>query len=195
LDDGFQHRRLRRDLDIVVFDPTEYIRLREPFSALKRAHAILLRQDSTEPLPEKLTGRFLAAHCFSYRVVARGVNSVTLPEASALADWKEEAILAFCGIAKPERFFALLESHGIKTVGAMEFADHHPYSQRDMNRIRTQMDKLGARAAFTTEKDAVRLSSHPDWRDLPLYYVKIALDIDPAFYEYLTSRIGNIPCA
>ena len=195
LDDGFQHRRLRRDLDIVLFDPDEKIRLREPVSALKRAHAVFIKQDHPEPPLEKLTRRFPAAQFFSYRVVAQDVYSVTRTEASPLTDWEGKTVLAFCGIARPERFFKLLDSHGVHPGRTIFFADHHPYSPRDIARIKAEMEESGAQAAITTEKDAVKLSARPDCQDLPLYYIKIALDIDPAFFEYMHSRIGTISCA
>ncbi len=195
LDDGFQHRRLQRELDILLFDPEEKIRLRESVSALQRADAVFLKQNPTKPHPEELTRRFSDTRFFSYRVVAQKVYSVALQKSSSLADWKGKKVLAFCGIARPERFFALLNSEGIHPSGKVRFPDHHPYPPGSIVRIRTRLAKSGAEAAFTTEKDAVKLGTLPDCRDLPLYYVKIALDIDPAFYEYMHSRIGPLTCA
>jgi tetraacyldisaccharide-1-P 4'-kinase len=107
----------------------------------------------------------------------------------------EKRILAFCGIARPERFAALLKKEGIHPVETLTFPDHHSYSRRSIARIKDLLAKSGVDAAVTTEKDAVKLGTIQACRELPLYYLKIALEADPEFFAYMHSRIGSLTCA
>ncbi len=195
LDDGFQHRKLRRDLDIVLFDPEERVRLRESVSSLERADAVFLKRSPVTPSPAGLARRFPDKRLFSYTVFAQGLHSVATREPVSLKAWAGKRILAFCGIARPERFAALLNREGIHPQETLTFPDHHRYSTSSITRIRELLEKSGAVAAITTEKDAVKLGTIPACRDLPLYYLKIALEVEPEFYAYTLSRIGPLSCA
>ncbi len=195
LDDGFQHRKLKRDLDIVLFNPEERIRLRESVSALERADAVFLKQSLGTPPPEPLSRRFPDKRFFSYGVVSQGFHSVATRESAVLKAGLEKRILAFSGIARPERFAALLKKEGILPVETLTFPDHHSYSRGSIARIKDLLAKSGVEAAVTTEKDAVKLETIPACRELPLYYLKIALEADPEFFAYMHSRIGSLTCA
>jgi tetraacyldisaccharide 4'-kinase len=156
LDDGFQHRRLFRNVDLVTIDPLEWVsgerlfpygRWREPKEALQRAHAAIVQkaiQDGETILPD------LPVPSFFIETVVEGIykGSELVPPSFL----KNHAITAFAGIAKPDRFFNSLESLGITTTKKVRFRDHHAYSESDI-----QM--LPGEIYITTEKDAVRLES------------------------------------
>ena len=150
LDDGFQHRRLFRDVDLVTIDPVEWLageRLfptghwREPKQALERADAAIV-QESQAPLSE------LPIPAFVIRTTVDGIYKGSEPVPTQTL--KNRAVTAFAGIAKPDRFFNALERMGISPTRRVRFPDHHTYSERD---LRTMPGEVH----ITTEKDAVRL--------------------------------------
>jgi tetraacyldisaccharide 4'-kinase len=154
LDDGFQHRQLARDVDIVVVHRTDFAerllpagRLREPLSAMRRADFLALRQEDFD----------LESRLHRLRVTAPILwmqRSLTMPNELAGTAGK---VIAFCGIARPDEFFSALIARNINVELAITFADHHRYSRDDMNRLKTAAAEAHANAFVTTEKDAVRL--------------------------------------
>lgn len=151
LDDGFQHRHLHRDVDIVAVDPVEWAqgetmlpagRWREPKSALGRAHAACVQEISGVAMPD------LIIPAFAVKTELDGIYKGEAPIApEGLTDRK---VVAFAGIAKPGRFFAAVRSIGIEPAECVCFPDHHRYSSREI-------EKLEGEILLTTEKDAVRL--------------------------------------
>ncbi len=151
LDDGFQHRNLHRDVDLVAIDPIEWSedehllpigRWREPRSALERAHAALVHESELAPAPH------LSLPRFSVETIVDGIvkdGNLIAPETFA-----GMPLSAFAGIAKPERFFRALDDMGLRPHQMKVFPDHHRYRSRDLS-------NLGPGACITTEKDAVRL--------------------------------------
>jgi tetraacyldisaccharide 4'-kinase len=151
LDDGFQHRRLYRNVDIVTIDAEEWAageRLlpfgvwREPKSALTRAHAACVqsRRGAGEGLD-------LPIPAFVVRTVVDGLfDGDRLVEPQSIT----EPVIAFAGIAKPDRFFAALETLKVTISKRIQFPDHHTYSPTDFGR-------LDGGCRITTEKDAMRL--------------------------------------
>jgi tetraacyldisaccharide 4'-kinase len=144
LDDGFQHRRLHRDFDIVLLPAEDQRgtllpmgRLREPLSALKRADAIVL-PDSAEKPPQA-------------KSVWRARRQIEIA-----ADGK---LVAFCGIARPQQFFDALKAAHQAISGTITFRDHHRYSQRDIDRLLDLKKQTGASGFVTTEKDAINLGT------------------------------------
>lgn len=179
LDDGFQHRKLHRDFDIVTIDPTEWAAgelllpsgtWREPKTALARAHAACV-QEVSGPVPD------LPIPSFTVRTVVQGIyqDEVQVPTDS----FKNRAVVAFAGIAKPERFFRTLESLGIRSTKNVRFRDHHHYSAREIRDLDGEM-------LITTEKDAVRLRTVTD---RPYSYLRISAKIPD--FEGLMSLILN----
>jgi len=158
LDDGFQHRSLVRDFDIVLM--TEYDlddrllpsgRLREPLSSLPRADAIvLLREFSTE----NLAAQNPAIRNFTPpgKLIWRMKREIVVPAALV-------APIVFCGIARPQQFFAQVRGAGVTPAAEVEFRDHHAYNRSDIERLIAIHSKLGAGGFLTTEKDAVNLGS------------------------------------
>ena len=175
LDDGFQHRQLARALDIVLVhrsDLSERLlpagRLREPLESLKRADAIVLREEDAE----------LAVKLEAY---TRSDVPFWLVRRRLFLEAPPKRALAFCGIARPREFFRALEAAGIEVAARLTFRDHHRYTQRDAEEI----GKLGARRGcgefITTEKDAVKLDrdlSARLTRIAPLRIAKLSLEIE-----------------
>ena len=143
LDDGFQHRSLARDMDVVLLtqqDMQDQLlptgRLREPLSSLVRADEVILMGDFEGPpaaLKAKRVKRDIAIENFSKRA------------------------LVFCGIARPESFVNQLRAHGIEPVAQKFYRDHHRYSSADVQELARLRDQQGAEGFITTEKDVVNL--------------------------------------
>ncbi len=192
LDDGFQHLQLERDLDLVLLDPREKTRLRESFAALKRAHVILLKAGVTDSKRENLKRRYPHARIFVYRVVDRGLYSAHDHQPADPDALAERSILAFCGIARPERFFTLLQSRGLDPVRSLVFADHHPYPPTSLTRIRAALSAARAEAVVTTEKDSIKLGAHGLAGAVPVYYVKIGLEMDGVFWDHISKFLAPL---
>lgn len=193
LDDGFQHRRLGRDLDIVLYSPSERAVLRESAAGLRRAGVILVEKE------ELAAGRDIGIPPGSsvplpYEAVARGFHFAGSKDPARVEDLRGRPILAFCGIARPGRFLRLLGSQGIQPVSSMTFPDHHAYPRTSVEKVLRAARAAGASAAVTTAKDAVKLA---DWSalfaDLPVYVLEIGLAIDPLFFERLEAALRRFP--
>ncbi len=150
LDDGFQHRRLARDLDIVLLHRTDFSEsllpvgnLREPLSALRRASAVVLRQEDAA-FEENLRERGIEAPVWLIRRV------MNVP-------FDAGRVVAFCGIARPGEFFSLLRANGAEVADTLAFRDHHRYTEDDLKRLIGLAKSAKADAFLTTEKDSVRL--------------------------------------
>ncbi|MDP2914031.1 MAG: tetraacyldisaccharide 4'-kinase [Candidatus Aminicenantes bacterium] len=190
LDDGFQHIKLARDVDIVLFDATAKGGRREGTSAMRRADIILVKKDGEAALP-RIRQKFPAAAVFEYTVVFRGLRLLETGERTAADVLKEKTILAFCGIARPERFFSLLMERGLPPRTKMCFPDHYPYPPPGLERIAAACERDRIDALLTTEKDAVKLLGRPrPFASTPLYVLEIGLDLPPAFFEKIESSLG-----
>jgi tetraacyldisaccharide 4'-kinase len=182
LDDGFQHRRLHRDVDIVTVDPVEWAAgeillptglWREPKTSIERAHAACVQEVAGTAMPELPIPRF------GVQTETRGIyKDDALVPAEA---FKNRAVVAFAGIAKPERFFSALESLGIRPVKRVRFRDHHHYSA-------SEIDNLGGEMLITTEKDAIRLRTVTD---RPYSYLRISAKI-PDFEGLMTLILNKL---
>jgi tetraacyldisaccharide 4'-kinase len=149
LDDGFQHRSLARDFDIVMVTPEDTRdcllpggRLREPTRSLARADAIVLTGGTSEnsfPLDGKLVWR-----------ARRGILPKDVPPRPVV----------FCGIARPKNFLAQLRTAGIEPVAEAFYRDHHAYTERDVQELLKLRQQSEAGGFVTTEKDAINLGGY-----------------------------------
>lgn len=190
LDDGFQHRQLARDFDLVLLDAQDPFgngwtlpagRLRETKGALKRADAILLTR-ATEPSTLPLNG------VSSYHSYHRLSEKATRLDGShcEIREFKSKKVFAFAGLADNQQFFQALGTFGILPTGTMSLPDHVDYTtelQQIMAARATGCDLL-----LTTEKDAVKLAGN--MFELPCYYV--GLDLDIVNGQELLRLISNI---
>lgn len=169
VDDGFQHRRLHRDLDFVILDQATIDapflfpngRLREPLSALGRANAVFvpkgtaLSDEAKEYIPQDIP-------IIQFNTRAMDIE-LACPESETFErpSWASPSI-AFSGIANPQRFAKSLAQNGIRIDGLLPFADHQAYSERDIRKIIKFAKKHNANSIFTTEKDRVKISEYFD---------------------------------
>ena len=187
LDDGFQHLRLSRDLDIVTIDATNpwgggsllpYGRLREPRAGLSRADCIVVTRteqaEDTVSLSESVQRLAGAIPVFTSRMMTSGIrrlNGESVNNESLLA----QPVAAFCGVGNPDSFFKQLRQEGYSPVFTRAFADHHDYNQADLNRLIKEARDHGASGLITTAKDALKLASLEI--ELPCYVLEIKISI------------------
>jgi tetraacyldisaccharide 4'-kinase len=177
LDDGFQHLRLHRDIDIVLVAQSDFAnpvtlpggRLRESLDALRAATAIIAL-DRVDPAA-------IPTHAHVWRA-RRALEAARLIEpAERLVTPSTGSVVAIAGIAAPERFFDDLRALGWPLTRTLAFGDHHPYSRRDVGRILAIARQEGAALLVTTEKDVVRLLPFRPF-PIPVAYVPLSIDID-----------------
>jgi tetraacyldisaccharide 4'-kinase len=190
LDDAFQHRRLERDLDIVLFDSREKLALREGASSLRRAGIILIRDTARPGTEESLKASFPGAAVFDYRTAPRGFVSLLDGDMAPPDSFRGKSVLAFCGIANPSRFSNLLRELGADVRDSLPFPDHHPYPAASLEKIALSFAASGAEAVVTTEKDAVKIApAGTALERLPLHALRIGLDIEAGFYNLVESAL------
>lgn len=168
LDDGFQHRELARDLDILMIDGMRDLRresmlpsgsLREPMSAMRRADiTVVSRQSEKTPLATSGSTRrpvfFAQTRLVEFRRL--GVGAPELKHGSTIS---RAPSFAFCGVGNPDAFFADLVSWRVELAGERAFRDHHVYSELDVEHLEAEADKVSAADFVTTEKDAANLAA------------------------------------
>lgn len=159
LDDGFQHRQLARDVDIVVLTKEDVEdrllpagNLREPLAALEAADVIVLREEEAETLRGFLDGLLRGKDGPAVWVIRR---TLSLGEGGDVA--LPTMPLGFCGIARPESFTRMLAGRGYEPMEMVVFADHQAYGEREILRLLERARLCGANGFVTTEKDAVKL--------------------------------------
>ena len=186
LDDGFQHRKLARQLDIVLIDaldpfpggaPFPLGFLREPIEALRRADAFVITRAQSNRRYQGIRSRLREVNATAPILTARveaayWVNERTKKRVCQI----EGPVLAFCGLGNPAAFWQTLRKLGIDPVFAKAFRDHHRYSSREIQDLILEARLYGAIALVTTEKDLINLPG--DMLELlagvELYWLKIA---------------------
>jgi tetraacyldisaccharide 4'-kinase len=195
LDDGFQHRQLHRDVDILLLDGRDWREdgllpagnMREPLQAARRATVIAIPAAAEDPdgAPELEA----ALRAWGWQgPVWRLHRRMEVPVVDG-------PVVAFCGIARPERFFAGLEAAGLRIAARIAFPDHHRYSPRDLDRLAAAAHETGVAAIITTEKDQVRLgslSSHLP-ASLPLKTARLRIEIEheTEAIDWLVDRLAR----
>lgn len=187
LDDGFQHLKLARDIDVVMIDPRDLDgrvmpsgRLREPIDALAAADAVVLidgGRDAARDVWMRLA-EITDARVFS---ASRHVDA---PPAE-LAGTRGFLV---SGIADPEQLTRSVSEAGWRVAGSKKFKDHHRYSAADAQEIRRAAELANASFVLTTAKDAVRLRGV--WKDaMPVHVAQLTLGIDGAFTPWLIEQV------
>ena len=217
LDDGFQHLKLQRDLDLVLLDYSKPFGnghllprgvMREPASSLLFANAIILtRSDTVNNNEASLSPKKLRSYerkkpvyrtfhrPFIYKTVKEEKNIFensiqgTLRFSSASIEGR--TVFAFSGLADNYNFRRTVESLKCNLSGFMEFPDHHPYSDRDLEEILSAAKKRMSECIITTEKDYVRIAHKIDWPyDLFVIGIEIDFGVDKKrFNTYIKDRI------
>ncbi len=175
LDDGFQHRQLARDLDIVLLtahDLNDRLlpagRLRESLSAVLRANVVVLPPDiEDKELWDRLPSSRLEKKPAVWRL-RRGVRLDSLEP--------RVKVLAFCAIARPKRFFDDLRAAGIDVGAEVAFRDHHAYTSADVTYLITKAKQARVDGFITTEKDSINLGALA-WRLEPMHIAHLRLEL------------------
>ncbi|KAF0220703.1 MAG: tetraacyldisaccharide [Geobacteraceae bacterium] len=164
LDDGFQHLRLARDLNLLLLDCAKPFGsgrtlpagiLREPKSAVDRADLVIYtRCDGREPVDRTDKPFYAASHRLTVAIPAAGGAP------HSFAGFGRERVTAFAGIADPASFFDALEREGVLLVATLAFPDHTPYGEEEIAAICRLRDASRSASLITTGKDAVKLAPY-----------------------------------
>ena len=194
LDDAFQHRWIKRDLDIVVFDqyflskpggidqnllPTGL--MREPFSSIGRANIVIINRKFSEylPIPSVLLPYFERKKVFYGSYTATGFFDVKNHSFYRIEEFKGQKSLVVSGIANPASFLEALNQNSINIENHLIFNDHKHYTKKEIQVIRRKFYSTNSNSVITTAKDAVKLTEFSkELDDIDIYYLKIELKID-----------------
>jgi tetraacyldisaccharide 4'-kinase len=204
LDDGFQHLKLARDLDIVMLDGSKRLTnewllpagsLREPISACRRSDLLVVTRKFERPPIEANDSReqqlfYAQTRLLGYRRMGERATPLYLSEIGA------GPFFAFCGIGNPQAFFADLKRWHVTVSGQQAYRDHHRYSPRDGATLVALAKNVGATAFVTTEKDEQNLLD-VGIAQMPVYVAVMDLVLSsegefvPALDRILKERRGN----
>lgn len=203
LDDAFQHRWIKRDVDLLVIDQrflTEdhFITnnlipagvMREPFSSIKRASAVIINRKFMEKkdIPEKRKKYFEGKQIFTGYYKALSFYDLKHNTELSLEEFQGQKSLVVSGIATPFSFLNILRQTKVDTQNKLIFKDHKMYTFTDVQRIRQLFYSTNSHSVVTTEKDAVKLTKFArEMDDIDIYYLKIkfALDAEEAFKGFI----------
>ena len=191
MDDGFGHRRLARDIDIIAIDATEpfgYGRLlpagllREPIESIRRADAIVITRFN-QSLPEHITEvenkikqikpDMIFAKAIHKPVAVRLVGGTEM----SFEQLREKKVFAFCGVGNPEAFYTTLAELRLNVLGSKTYNDHHNYTEEDVGQIYEQACYLDADIVLSTQKDWVKTALLSlDKFDIPFAYLIVELE-------------------
>lgn len=198
MDDGFQHRRLHRNLDIVMIDATCPFgynallprgRLREPLSQVRRAHTLIITRsnmidnDALSSLKKNLSNLFndVSPDMPTPPIVQSEHQPIDYYDAAgrplSLDHLKQKNVLAFCALANPDPFLKTLENLNARVVAKQFFNDHHQYTLRDSRNLLDLAEKSHADSLVTTQKDWVKINQWPQDQLKRFCWLKIEIVI------------------
>ncbi len=194
LDDAFQHRWIRRDVDVVIFDQSFLDKtgqieqrmlplgsMREPFDSLKRADIIIINRKFSDKMEiqNKLKKYFENKNVFTGFYQADGIYDVKTHKFFSMNDFQGQKSLVVCGVALPFSFLNALEKNKIDITNKMIFPDHKNYTLKEVQNIRKKFYDTNSYSVLTTQKDAVKLNKFSkDLDDIDIFYLKIELKLD-----------------
>ena len=202
LDDGFQHRTLDRDLDIVLLNSNQsgiaykllpYGLLREPWHHLKRADITILTKNNI-----KRPSHFIYNKLKSLKIVS--YNSKIIPSESLIGTkgniilvnaMQNERTIAVSGIGDPSGFELLLKKLCLNVLDHISFDDHHHYDKTDLKIIKTIMEKQGARFIITTEKDLIKLRTIKHEICKKVYALPIKFSLSKKGQQEILNKLGS----
>ena len=203
LDDGFQHRTLAKDLEILVVQgraPWGNARvfprgmLREPLSALARAHLVVVTNPAGAEPVAAVTATVRRFNPSAAVVAARYQVQDAIETQSGrrlpVSELAGRRLIAFAGLGSPQGFANTLDGAGVRSVGFVEFPDHHWFTERDLSELARDARAAGAQGLITTEKDWVRVRDLPPPR-LPLWVLPVRLVIESGL-EIWQRRLAGV---
>lgn len=205
LDDGFQHRSLARDLDLLLLDAERPFGngrllpaglLREPITAMARADALIVT--GADPRGDDETLR-VAAHRHNpgapiLRCRARSTGLVERDGVTALPleRLRGARTACFAGIANPDRFFRQALEAGAEVVASLPFPDHHVFTTEDLERVRDTAARAGAELLLTTEKDLARLAGNDTAPALPEPLLALRQEVEVEEAKAFTTLLDGV---
>jgi len=203
LDDAFQHRRIHRDLDIVILNREQPFGncfllprgpLREPTEALKRADVVIWRDSAPDGRYPRYCelGIGVFVPVLSVYLRPKDIMNGGTGEAHPLDLMKGKRVCAFAGIASPEAFKKTIESLGWKLASFIDFPDHHRYTDADISCIMRSCTDSSCDAIVTTEKDGIRLTHFSDFLK-DIFLLRVEMEMLPSREEFEASifeRLG-----
>jgi tetraacyldisaccharide 4'-kinase len=189
LDDGFQHLKLKRDLDIVVIDATNPFgngevvplgKLREPIYGLKRAQMLIVTR-SDRGLDRDLLFNVLSNLELNIPIIYAyhdfvGLKELKSDKPAPIRKLVNAKVAVLCALGNPSVFIEDLENYQAKVLSKHIFIDHHSYKQSDIDQVIKDAKSFGVEFIVTTEKDAVKLK--PFSFELPIYVVEIKVEFE-----------------
>ncbi len=210
LDDAFQHRWIKRDLNLLIFEQNFLCRnnffvqnllptgiMREPFNSVKRADAIIInRKFSNHKKILNKNARYLEGKTiFTSYYEAMEFIDVKKNIPYKLTEFKGQKSLVVSGIANPNSFINALKQIEIDTKNKLIFRDHKNYSFKDVEKIRAKFYSTNSHSVITTQKDAVKLCKFSkELDDIDIFYLKIELRMDDieSFKNFILTNISSI---
>ncbi len=211
MDDGFQHLKLDRDIDLVLFDADHFAgnsrvfpggELREPVSALHRCDAFIITGVTEynlgragkceELLQERFGGKPVYkmsptySNFYRYDISPSSINKSVVARSDI-----PEYLFAFSGIAQADRFYKMAEQQGITLAGRKSFRDHHLYGADDIMNLTHLAIQAGAEGFLSTEKDIVKFSETHHCR-FPIYVPVLDYASNVALESFIINNLSKI---
>lgn len=208
LDDGFQHRWIDRNLDIVLFDQKFLLDkslfnqsllplgiMREGFNSLHRSDAIIINRKFCKEPDKNLIERLRIYNKPIFTAYYKAISFVDMTRKTeySLEEFNGQESLVISGIANPTSFLSILKDVGVNTENKIIFRDHKNYTLKEVQQIRREFYQTNSHSVVTTEKDAVKLLQFSrEFDDIDIFYLKIALcmDDEESLKRYLSEKIN-----
>lgn len=208
LDDGFQHRWIDRNLDIVLFDQKFLLDkslfnqsllplgiMREGFNSLHRSDAIIINRKFCKGPNKNLIERLRIYNKPIFTAYYKAISFVDMTRKTeySLEEFNGQESLVISGIANPTSFLSILKDVGVNTENKIIFRDHKNYTLKEVQQIRREFYQTNSHSVVTTEKDAVKLLQFSrEFDDIDIFYLKIALcmDDEESLKRYLSEKIN-----
>jgi tetraacyldisaccharide 4'-kinase len=194
LDDAFQHRWIKREINLLIFEQGFLFNssllnqallpagnMREPFSSVKRADAIILNRKFSDmkEVPSEILRHFKNKKIFTASYKATEFTDVINKTSYSLEEFSGQKSLIVSGVANPDSFINALKKFNINITNRIIFVDHKSYSFKEIQQIRRKFYSTNSNSVVTTEKDAVKLSSFSkELDDIDIFYLKIEMKMD-----------------
>ncbi|MBK8945516.1 MAG: tetraacyldisaccharide 4'-kinase [Ignavibacteriae bacterium] len=209
LDDAFQHRWIKRDLDIAIIDQKFLSsvndieqnllplgNMREPFESVSRADMVIINRKFSPKIniPTKLKHHFSEKEVYFSYYKVEGIYDVKNYKKYSINEFEGQNSLVVCGIARPFSFLRVLEENNINIKNKIIFTDHKEYTIKEVEQIRKEFYSTNSHSVLTTQKDAVKLMEfNKELDDIDIYFLKIELIIEDEkkFFEKIDSKIFN----
>jgi len=207
LDDAFQHRWIKRDVDLLICEQRFLISpdffdhyllpagsMREPFGSIERASAVIINRKFSQlrEIPDDVKKYFTNKKIFNVYYSAKGFVDIKRETEYNLSEFEGQKSLVVCGIANPYSFFTALRQTNVDTENYLIFRDHKYYTNKEIQRIRKMFYTTNSHSVVTTQKDAVKFSEYQnELDDIDIFYLKIELVMDESssFKEFLLNKI------